>query len=301
MSPKKEERMLRVLEKTADQMDEVAAGMKAADAARTAKPVDYGQLMAQEREASLAARTAAEADTGEDEEEMPVREYDAIPNEGGNPYVASPASLTKYSVICPDCGQLVPSIYDSFISRELADAYARQHCDCHRLDQVNRRTYITNLISAILSLQEPDDRLRVPLPPGPPKSGTCRYCGQSRSVVGCTTESQADEYATRCCKCSGAIAYQDRLIALQRRDDALEKAADNIDDLFGTGAKMREEEYVREDAIEFLKLGAQLVYDQTIVNQSSALTGTIKSKISRNAKGVLSIERKDTTSSKVEV
>lgn len=274
MSPKKEERMLRVLEKTADQMDEVAAGIKAADAARAAP----------------AAEEPAEQ----------VPEYDPL-EEDRDPYAANPSNRKTYSVICPDCGQMVPSIYDSFISRELADAYARQHCDCHCLNLVKRRKYITNLISAILSLQEPDDRLRVPLPPGPPKSGTCRYCGQSRSVVGCTTESQADEYATRCCKCSGAIAYQDRLIALQRRAEALEKAADNIDDLYGYGAKEREEEYVGEDALEFLKLGAQLVYDQTIVNQSLALTGTIKSKISRNAKGVLSIERKDTTSSKVEV
>lgn len=61
------------------------------------------------------------------------------------------------------------------------------------------------------------------------------------------------------------------------------------------------DESVGEDALAMLKSGAQLVYDQKIVNQQLSLTGTIKAKIARNSKGVLSIERKDTTTSKMEV
>lgn len=36
-------------------------------------------------------------------------------------------------VTCPECGQLIPTPYSGFISREAADRYALDHCDCQQV------------------------------------------------------------------------------------------------------------------------------------------------------------------------
>ena len=36
-------------------------------------------------------------------------------------------------VACPECGQLIPTPYSGFISREAADRYALDHCDCQQV------------------------------------------------------------------------------------------------------------------------------------------------------------------------
>lgn len=266
MATKKQQRVERVLETAARELGTMANSIKAQDAAKAA------------------TRTRKEQGTEEKLREM-----------GLAPHVAGAVGC---SVVCPDCGQLVPSDFDSFISQEAADSYAREHCDCHK---IAADLLPADQLTAILLSPGADDRTRVPLPPGPPKIGACRYCGQSQSVFGCSTEAEAEEYATRRCRCPSAITYQDRLKAQCRREDALREAGENIEDLFGPGASARGDESVGEDALAMLKSGAQLVYDQKIVNQQLSLTGTIKAKIARNSKGVLSIERKDTTTSKMEV
>ena len=60
-------------------------------------------------------------------------------------------------------------------------------------------------------------------------------------------------------------------------------------------------EPVNDEALEMLKAGAALVYDRQLVSQQLAVTYTIRAKIARNTKGNLTIERKDTSSSKLEV
>lgn len=80
----------------------------------------------------------------------------------------------------------------------------------------------------------------------------------------------------------------------------LPDAAELIENLFGTGAA-EDAEPVNDEALEMLKAGAALVYDRQLVSQQLAVTYTIRAKIARNTKGNLTIERKDTSSSKLEV
>ena len=128
--------------------------------------------------------------------------------------------------------------------------------------------------------------------------GVCRFCGQAQNVAQHMTKLEADEYAAMHCYCSGALTYQEHLKAEERRAQDLADAEALIESLFpsdesGNGAS--------EEAVEILKAGAVLVYDRKILSQSIALSHTVRSKIARNGKGNLTIERKDTSSSKMEV
>lgn len=258
MSAKKPTAAEKVLERTAEKFEAVAAEIKTEDAKKKAKQ---------------------DPDTAEK-----LREMGLDPNAAG---------AEGNSVICPDCGQLIPCEFDSFISQKSADQYAMEHCDCHKR--------LMEQIAIAVRLPEPDCRLRVPTPPGPPKYGTCRFCGQSQTVAGCMNEEQAEEVATRLCRCAKAMSYREELSKEQRREEALEAAGENIDELFGSGAASRDEEVICANALESIKTGAQLVYDSQIVSWQSALTYSTKAKISMNSKGVLSIERKNTSTSKMEV
>lgn len=95
-------------------------------------------------------------------------------------------------------------------------------------------------------------------------------------------------------------SYREKLNAEARRAQALADAAELIENLFGTGAA-EDAEPVNDEALEMLKAGAALVYDRQLVSQQLAVTYTIRAKIARNTKGNLTIERKDTSSSKLEV
>ena len=114
------------------------------------------------------------------------------------------------------------------------------------------------------------------------------------------TQGEADEDAARRCRCIGAQSYREKLNAEARRAQALADAAELIENLFGTGAA-EDAEPVNDEALEMLKAGAALVYDRQLVSQQLAVTYTIRAKIARNTKGNLTIERKDTSSSKLEV
>lgn len=269
MATKKQQREERQLAKTVRQMESVAAGIKAQDKAKEAERVAKMKEM------------------------------------GLDPFTAGAENC---SIVCPECGQLVPSPYSGFVSQEAADKYALEHCDCQKIKKSKaepkkkpEELMPREQLLGILFTSETGRQIRVPAPPPPPTVGACRYCGQTQSVVGCKNDAEAEEQATRRCRCPSAVCYQDKLEAQRRRADALREAADNIDDLFGIGASDRGDEAVGENALEMLKQGAELVYDQKIVNQQLSLTCTIKAKIGRSSKGNLSIERKDTTTSKMEV
>lgn len=209
-------------------------------------------------------------------------------------------------VACPECGQLIPTPYSGFISREAADRYALDHCDCQQV-----KTRITaacsdeimpaDQMTYIMLQRAPQDRWEPPQKLQAPHFGACRYCGQVQSVYGCADDAAAEEYATLRCKCSGAVAYQDKIKAENRREIALAEARENIDDLFGAGAEERGDEAICEDVIQILNDAAGMVYDGKIRAHQMALTHRIKSKITRNSKGNLEIERKDAKSSKMEV
>ncbi len=222
------------------------------------------------------------------------------------------AGAEGYSVICPDCGQLVPSDYQSFASKADADKYAREHCDCRKQGRIIALSPKTNeaadleimpreQLLGILFTPAPDNRPKLKSPSSLTQFGACRYCGQAQSAYGCRTEDEANEYATSRCKCSEAIAYQDKLEAAQKREEALNEVEDNLDDLFGSGTLDCGERNLCPEAIDLLKQAATLIYDHKIVSQSLKLTYAIAAKIGRTAKGNISIERKDATAQKVEV
>lgn len=216
MPTKKQLLAERTLEKAVRQMEAVAAGIKRQEAAEAA--------------CAASVEPAAEGPA------VQVPEYDPL-EEDRSPYAANPENRKIYSVICPDCGQLVPSEYNSYASREEADAYAREHCDCHK--------------------QPPrEDEPPVCL-------GTCRYCGQSRSVMGCRDQHEADEQATRACKCAGSEGYRDRLAAEERRREALQEVEDNLQSLFdGAGPEQ----------MEIMRLAATAIYDRKLVSISLKLS-----------------------------
>ncbi len=69
----------------------------------------------------------------------------------------------------------------------------------------------------------------------------------------------------------------------------------------GQAQKSGGDEAICEDVIQILNDAAGMVYDGKIKAHQMALTHRIKSKIARNSKGNLEIERKDAKSSKAEV
>jgi hypothetical protein len=81
-------------------------------------------------------------------------------DDGLDPYACSPANADTFSVICPDCGQLVPSEYDSFLSQQDANDYARQHCDCHKNNKTRRKqTMISGTDKNIAALHKRMDKV----------------------------------------------------------------------------------------------------------------------------------------------
>ena len=210
------------------------------------------------------------------------------------------------SVPCPECGQVIQAPYSGFVSKEAADRYALDHCDCkkatsYRPVQCNTGIMPLDQLAYILCQPAPQNRWEPCRRPEPPHYGACRYCGQAQSVYACANDAEAEEYATRHCRCSEAIAYQDKRAAIARRASTLAEARENIDDLFGEGALDRGDDAVKDDVLDILCTAAEMVYDGKIAVHQMSLTLRIKSKISLNKKGNLEIERKDAKSSKAEV
>jgi hypothetical protein len=219
-----------------------------------------------------------------------------------DPYVAGAEGC---NVICPECGQLVPSPYDSFISQTEADKYALKHCDCQNQRKVIALTKKADQkptddsevmpreqLLSILFTPAPDNRPKLKVPHMSPQFGACRFCGQAQSAYGCQTEEQADEYATRRCKCLEAGAYQEKLDAQEERAEALREVSNNLQSLFPN---------VKAEAMALLTMAAAAIYDRKLVSESIKLSYTVSAKISRNTKGNISIERKDATAQKIEV
>ena len=76
--------------------------------------------------------------------------------------------------------------------------------------------------------------------------GTCRYCGQVRIVPVSVTQDEADERAADECDCSGAVRERHRL-------ERVERAAENIDRVFGSGDSDYGQRPVGGDVLDFLR------------------------------------------------
>nr|DAQ35625.1 MAG TPA: hypothetical protein [Caudoviricetes sp.] len=221
-----------------------------------------------------------------------------LQEEGLDPYSCSSANTDTFSVVCPDCGQLVPSEYDSFLSQKDADDYAREHCDCHsgkvipiRRDSSDAALLPHEKMMEIIFSPAPDNRPELK-PVIPLNYAVCRYCGQAQNVSGCGTPEQAEEYVTLHCNCKEAKIYQNRVEAAQEREYALERVSSNLNSIFPD---------VKPEPMELMFHAAEAIYDRKLVSFSLKLSYMVSGKISRNAKGNIVVERKDSAAQKVEV
>lgn len=124
--------------------------------------------------------------------------------------------------------------------------------------------------------------------------GTCRYCGQIRQVDDVATCAEANEQATLHCDCREAMEYREEVRRQERRRRALEDADTNLLDLFGKAVK-------ESEAMDLLREIPPLIYDGMLLSVSVKINWTVSAKLSRNSKGNIVIERKDSEAQKVEI
>lgn len=147
--------------------------------------------------------------------------------------------------------------------------------------------------------------------PTPPNIGTfaaCKFCGQLISVSDSVIDElesveDAIEYATTHCECQEARTYTDekrrRERAAQARQSDLMEAEEAIYEQFGleTEAARPISDEVRQMLLEV----ATMVYDHKIKGLTVSVNSKTKAVISRNSKGKLLIDRKESDTSRVEI
>lgn len=130
-------------------------------------------------------------------------------------------------------------------------------------------------------------------------TGICKHCGQLVSVDDITirTEEEANEYASNHCSCPEAAREYERLAARDRaakeRDQALTRAQEQIDDLFGEGAAGYGLLEVKEEIRELMHGTATLIYDNNMKDATMNINSCVKVKISKSSKGKLIFMRSD--------
>ena len=131
--------------------------------------------------------------------------------------------------------------------------------------------------------------------------GTCRYCGQVKTVPQAhgLDEERANEYVTLSCDCPEGTDYRSQEKKRKKRENDINDIYESIDTLFVQ--QQVEGGPIPTDAINILKNTAVMVYDNLIIEFTVRLNYAVKAKISQTSKGNVSIERKDATSSKMEV
>ena len=135
----------------------------------------------------------------------------------------------------------------------------------------------------------------------------CRFCGQVRVLDAAAAVYGMDENerATRKCNCPEARAYVDSLARQERKKNdrvtALENAAEVIDEMLEDGAVGFGPITVKAGVREALLNSATLVYDGNLTSASLNITEWVTVKITRSAKGKLTLQRNDKAVSKQEL
>lgn len=127
--------------------------------------------------------------------------------------------------------------------------------------------------------------------------GTCRFCGQIVMDVGTKAMNQKkrDELASRRCDCAEAQRY-DKVMR------QVERAEERIDELFGAEASALDFVPIEDAAtLQLLRDAATLIARKVVDAVQVKISGTVAAKISGNSKGGISVERKETTSQKLDV
>lgn len=119
-------------------------------------------------------------------------------------------------------------------------------------------------------------------------TGACRYCGQTMQT-GCTTQEQADEWATRHCRCDAAVT---RAFIEVRGEDACQR----IDMLFGEDS---EESFgvqpVDEYTVSMLKQLALMIAEDNLSGAVLKHRSYGKAELSLDSKGTIRVKRSATS------
>lgn len=115
------------------------------------------------------------------------------------------------------------------------------------------------------------------------------------------TLEQANECATLHCACYEAKKYQAQKRAEEERRQAIKRAEEQIENLFGGGAVEYGLEPVEAEAKELMLSSAIMIYDGLIKDIAINITSCLKMKISKSAKGKLTFMRSDAAVFKQEV
>ena len=126
----------------------------------------------------------------------------------------------------------------------------------------------------------------------------CRFCGQccflDSVYYGCTTRAEAEEQATRNCRCSQAQAYT-------RKRSPIENATGRINKLLDTQAELLGFTRISDpQIIELLIAVAERLADDDIVQAATFQMGRSKVKIALDIKGTIKVSRTETTSYQLE-
>lgn len=135
-------------------------------------------------------------------------------------------------------------------------------------------------------------------------TGACAYCGQQLTVVPADSQNDADERATDSCNCPGAkearADEEHRQARIEKREETLDSAKADLDDLFGEGAAEKGKRSVKPEVLAWLYQGAVFVYDELLRKVQFTVTQGISGTISKTDKGKLTIQRDDKTTTKKE-
>ena len=135
----------------------------------------------------------------------------------------------------------------------------------------------------------------------------CRHCGQVQNLAAVPFAYGVDntESATRRCNCPAAKIYMNDLMRQEHKKSdriaALENAAEVIDEMLEDGAVGFGPVAIKEGVRDMLINAATLVYDCKLTSASLNISEWITVKITRSAKGKLTIQRNDKAVSKQEL
>ncbi len=131
--------------------------------------------------------------------------------------------------------------------------------------------------------------------------GTCRFCGQlnSNPHSAYKTQEQADECATLSCNCWEARRNLEKLQAKKQeeeeREQAIKRAEEQIESLFGSGAAEYGLLEVETKIKELILSTSTMVYDRLLKDLTININSRLKVKISKSPKGKLIFARSDAT------
>lgn len=133
--------------------------------------------------------------------------------------------------------------------------------------------------------------------------GACQYCGQMVALPEREyfSNEEQTESATYHCNCPEAAKYKHDKDAAMDREYALERAANHIEKLYGSGAEAYDLDSVDEIVKALMLNVAAMIYDKQIKDITINVTPELKVKISKSAKDKLIFTRSDAAVFKQEI